>query len=1248
MWLLMRRPAQSGYWRSALRLLPAVAVIVWHCTCPLPSASAQSFAIRLREVFGLNKPGPVSPPNRSAVSPLGEVEKHVVTPLLPPPSPGPAAVLGKPSVSLGRPSVIPAVHQETRPDPVPAGLEGPLLPPPRPVVPSAPAGTADPIPTPAAGAPPPGGATAQPQEQALLLAAARNAASRGDWDTAIARFEEYFRRFGDDPAVRREYAGILAQAGLTRRAIEQYQQLLERDPKNVAARVLLGDLYVLTKQYRQAVSQYEQALSAQPDNVEIAARLARAYSFDGDVPRALEVYDRYLAKVRPEDERVPRALGALLLDLGRYREALGFLLALRGKEPDNAEVLALLVRAYARLGERAQALAELQELGRKGPEALGTRLDLAETLYAGGDYEVARAVYQQILAADPANGHALVGLARIHLQFFQPAEAQRILANLQPGDTSPVRRIHKLTWAEYHLAVGEYVQAQQIYRDFLRQDDNDHEARLALAELFAFIREYEKAKAEFAKIPPTSALGRRARLGIVAALDAQWRLEEALDGARHLLAEFPSDGQVMAQYVRTLGKAKQYEEAVAAARAYLQANTRNEPSSVSVRAALARVLLDAGRNGEAVQEYLWLHARPGGRSTATYYGLAKAFSRMNDAEQVQHWLGAAATLSESENRNRLLLADQYYADNEDPKAIDLIKAVLERDPQNLAALIRLADAQLRVARFTADIKELMETCATILNLSPANVRGRLAKARGRATVQDFVGAVVEYDQLIRLDPRFQVPQREKARVLYSDHQFAASAAAYEAMQVPDAGSVLANELGEYVHRAPRAATLLAPCLRPGLSGHVLKAEVAKAIAASGDEDVRAGLHRLLVDYEARSAEQTGAHLEGDAKAHKDWRNYQAVPIYQSLIAFEPGNEEGVFDLGQVYGGLKQTRNALPQFARVLEIEPQHRESLIASERASLELAPQLQSYFDYFAQKGRDGLAQVGRLKYGVAATLPFGDENELVRLGFARASYKPPDDRVLDGNILTARVQFKCCDGRLLVHGQANLEQYQDRIHDRITYDAGLDYDCSDLLHLRVGSFLENVVENGESMRQDIYRLGLYLGADVHATRYWTFGGTYRFAYYSDVNTFNEMFLYSDLSLSLPPKQLKLVGTVMYDSFSQQTVFADPTHASLFGTVHPYFSPSGYVFYEGRVEWYHWISRDYFTYSNQCWYSLQYGLGWDSNFVSYHDLRGLFNFDLKPWLTVGGYAQGLLSRAYDSLGVGAFVLVRFPCLLFR
>src|SRR5262249_46584532 len=175
-------------------------------------------------------------------------------------------------------------------------------------------------------------------------------------------------------------------------------------------------------------------------------------------------------------------------------------------------------------------------------------------LYAAGDYEIAQQVYLQILQFDSGNGQALVGMARIYLQLFQPDEARRILKGLTPGEESTIRRIHRLTLAEYHQAVGEYVEAKHIYQEFLHANPNDHEVRLALAELYAFIREYEKAKAEFAKIPPSSSLGRRSRLGFAAALGAQWRLHEALDATQQVLTEVPGDGKSAAQLVPLLGR----------------------------------------------------------------------------------------------------------------------------------------------------------------------------------------------------------------------------------------------------------------------------------------------------------------------------------------------------------------------------------------------------------------------------------------------------------------------------------------------------------------------------------------------------------------------------------------------------------------------------------------------------------------------------------------------------------------------
>jgi tetratricopeptide (TPR) repeat protein len=104
------------------------------------------------------------------------------------------------------------------------------------------------------------------------------------------------------------------------------------------------------------------------------------------------------------------------LAVERPADALPFLLALREKRRDDLEVLADLVRAYLRLGDRDKALTILEELDKKAPRAIPAKQTLADTLYQSGDYDVAGMIYGQILRVDPNNGFALVGTARVAIQ----------------------------------------------------------------------------------------------------------------------------------------------------------------------------------------------------------------------------------------------------------------------------------------------------------------------------------------------------------------------------------------------------------------------------------------------------------------------------------------------------------------------------------------------------------------------------------------------------------------------------------------------------------------------------------------------------------------------------------------------------------------------------------------------------------------------------------------------------------------
>jgi tetratricopeptide (TPR) repeat protein len=1086
-----------------------------------------------------------------------------------------------------------------------------------------------------------GGDEARSADRAILLGAARTAVKRGDYDQAIARYEEFFRTFGDDPAVRREYAGVLIPAKRLDRAAEEYQRLLAANPNDPELHAALGDLYLTAREYRKAIASFRRALELAPTNLDFATRLGRTYTFDNDVPHALEVYDRYLAHLQPGDENVPRQFPALLTDLEWPAAALPFLESLRAKYPDDAGLLADLVRAYSRLGDREKAVAALGEMADKAPRELALRLALGDTLYQAGDWDLAQMVYEQVLGQDAGNAPALIGTARVAIALFRPDQARGILDSFKPDEA--VERSYRFTWAEYHQLVGEYIEAKQIYLDLLCKNPSDYEARLALGALQEFVCEYEKAKAEYSKVPADVSPGRKARLGIASTLFAQRLYPQSADVCQALLAENPGDGEAMARLVRAVAKMDQAPRAVALGRTLLQDNPRNERGSRVVHFALGRVLLDACRNADAAHDYEWLLARPPTRIPAAYYGLARAAERSGNADQARLLLTAAVNLPGGEARNRLLLSDLFAGDFDIARAAGMAADVVRQQPLNLAALIVLADAQQRLALADQHIDEAVKTCRTILAQSPTNVRAHLALARALGTAEHVADSVAEYDELIALDSTFTVPQREKARELYSDHAFAAAAAAYHAMEVPGADEVLHAELAALSRKDPCARALLDLLLRAGVSGKALREEVARLAAAATEAGLRDALLAALADYDARCAEQTAAHLEGEAKGKKDLRNYQAIPVYQSLLTVEPGNEEALFDLGQVYGTLRQTRNELDEYACILKEDPIHREALIAQERASLELDPQMLLRGDLFSQRGRDGLARVDRYRATAAAVLPWGDEDEILEVGFARVRYVPHDDAPLDGNIPFVRVQGKPCDP-LLLFAQVNFENYTNRLSSRPTFEAGGEYDWCEGVHSGARAFLDNVVENGETLRQDIYRYGGEVSASYCPTRAWDFGGTARAVRYSDDNTLGELYLVNNVLLSFPPDQLAVVLDADLQTYASSTVFPGPDREDLRGVIHPYFSPRGFVYYEARIEWTQWLSRDYFVHSNQCYYSLQYALGADSSLATYHTFRALANFDIKPWLTVGADATQVLSDVYRATSADAFLVVRFPC----
>ena len=1098
------------------------------------------------------------------------------------------------------------------------------------------------------------------QDDEIKLNAAQNAARLRDFPRAAALMADVIARNPEEYDLRAEYAGILLSAGDARGAIRELEAAIKMAPNVPGYRIMLGDAYMGAREFRAAAEVFLSTLDMVAGDARLADRLpelilraARAYALDLDFFRAAHLVDKHLSNIKPEDPKAPLAMGAMLLDLDRPYDALPYLIEKRKQllaspevteeyELKFLEVLASMARGFARVGDRQQAMEVIEEMKPRAPKQLSIRVTLADILMELNEYEMAGHVYNQVLAVDPTHVPALIGIANVYLETFRPTAAKQVLDSFIPAPE--YHRYYLIAYASYHQTLGEHTEAKQIYRDLLRRNENDHEVRFSLGRLYDFTNEWEKAKGEFAKIPPQDKMARKARLWFGYALLHQRKFAEAAQVAGQFMQDDPNNPEGVALYVRALSKLGQFERAVQSGRGYLTTHTRDERASAIVRLAVGRALLEANRNLDAAREFEILLSKTAGRVPESYYGLARAAERLGNASRAQDIIGTLCGAAGGDIRSRLMIADFYAIDFEPQKVIETLNTIPDYDNNNVAVLVRLADAQVRQAEWSGNPQEAFTSCQAIIRQSPTNVRGHLAMARSFAVAQNYRKAAVQYDQIIAIDPEFTIPPRERARILFADAQYSALRSQFNVMLSPTPEEVVMGQLAYHSQRDPRLRQAFAPYLGGHMNGPGLRAELARLAAHCPDEEARLAAHRLICDYDATVAWQEPFRLERDAKELKGVRNYQAVPQYHALIQFEPSNTEATYDLGQVFGDLRQTRAELTWYANTIAVDPIHRDASVYSERASAEISPKLDLRADFFSQRGRTGVASIDRQRYLKAVSLPIGDENEFVQFGYQRMWLAPTDDAGLWGNAPFARVQKKWDDSRLMTYAQVNLEFYERGFETRPTFDAGYWYDHNDVFRTRGGTFLENVAECGESIRQNIFRYGVYCGLDVRPTRTWSFGGLATYAHYSDDNDACLASLYNDVSLSLPPKQLKLVQRAIINSYRETTIFpTDPPDANnIVGATHPYFSPDLFTMIECRVEWTHWLSRDTYVHSNQCWYSLQYGIATDNNLVTYHNIRAIFNYDINSCFSIGAEASTQQSSQYDMYTAMAYLQIRF------
>lgn len=297
-------------------------------------------------------------------------------------------------------------------------------------------------------------------EYKLFLASALRGAANAQahvaqFEQATNLFEQALRLAPDDDSVQLDYASLRLQQGNLAGAQSVAEAVVERHPKNAAARVVVGQILFSRKEYDAARKQLEVAVVQAP-NFDTGYLLGLTYIKLNDLTHARLLFDEMvkgLGDTAGIHMRFGRAYGngeweALNNSIDEFKKAIA-------KNPKLPEAHYFLALAYLRRdGESgfAAAVPELEAEAKVNPDDERTHyllgyMALKQQRFADAEKELLLAT--QI---EPQNPDPLISLGQLYADKGRDSEAEATLRKAIALTTDVSRNEYQINRAHYVLA----------------------------------------------------------------------------------------------------------------------------------------------------------------------------------------------------------------------------------------------------------------------------------------------------------------------------------------------------------------------------------------------------------------------------------------------------------------------------------------------------------------------------------------------------------------------------------------------------------------------------------------------------------------------------------------------------------------------------------------------------------------------------------------------------------------------------
>ncbi len=431
---------------------------------------------------------------------------------------------------------------------------------------------------------------------------------------------------------------------LLQSAIQQYEKILEIDPKDSDSLLQLASLYRAARDPEQAEKALKKLLEAEPNSAEALASLAQLYLETGDPVRAIEA----LEKVKEE---------------GRA----------------DREELLLLGEAYERAGEHKKAAEIFAEVVEQGGNTLPARRSLASNLVLAGEYDAALENYQTLIEAEPQNPENYLRLSQIFREKrrFQEAREslrkagelapdsleikynlvllleregksdeaiqamEQLLADTAKDEYSPQERKNRTLFYEQlgvlQRAQDRFSEADKAFRGMAEADPSSRPRALAhIIDTYRMARDYDRAlkesEAAFKEFPDDRTLASLRATVLAETGDA----EKGAKLLKNMLQSNDQDREIYLALAQVYEKGKMFPEAIAAVEK-AQDLAKTEGERLGALFSYGSVLERAKRYPEAEAKFKQvLESEPNHASALNYLGymLADLGTRLDEAHDL--------------------------------------------------------------------------------------------------------------------------------------------------------------------------------------------------------------------------------------------------------------------------------------------------------------------------------------------------------------------------------------------------------------------------------------------------------------------------------------------------------------------------------------------------------------------------------------------------------------------------------------